>query len=213
MANDIFEIVRSVGLALPGVESATKYDGSPVLESSTECSWPACAMHPSAEPETLVVRADVEDRVTLLEDSPETVLSHRLLPAAPGRARQDVADRPGCVARPVVDVAASDAGETSRQRLQHSHRTKPSLLRPARVLDLHALPLRHLAEAQVARRDHRIGRRRLDDGALVPRVAGEGIVRLQLELPRLLVVAAGFGDANGVRARDARGLVLVRRAC
>ena len=30
------------------------------------------AMHPSAEPDTLVVRADVEDRVALLEDAPET---------------------------------------------------------------------------------------------------------------------------------------------
>jgi hypothetical protein len=30
--SDAFQIVRSVGLGLPGVESATKYDGSPPLK-------------------------------------------------------------------------------------------------------------------------------------------------------------------------------------
>src|SRR5439155_16696974 len=44
----------------------------------------------------------------------------------------------------------------------------------------------------------------------MPCLAGQGIVRLELELPGRLVVAAGLGDANGVRARDARGLVPVR---
>ena len=71
MTKDIFEIVRSVGLALPGVELATKYDGSPVLKADG-MFMAGLAMHPSAEPETLVVRAVVEDRVALLEDAPET---------------------------------------------------------------------------------------------------------------------------------------------
>ena len=71
MTKDIFEIVRSVGLALPGVETATKYDGSPVLKVDG-MFMAGLAMHPSAEPETLVVRAVVEDRVALLEDAPET---------------------------------------------------------------------------------------------------------------------------------------------
>ncbi len=30
------------------------------------------AMHPSAEPETLVVRADIEDREWLIADAPDT---------------------------------------------------------------------------------------------------------------------------------------------
>ena len=30
------------------------------------------AMHPSAEPDALVVKADVEDRICLLEDAPDT---------------------------------------------------------------------------------------------------------------------------------------------
>jgi hypothetical protein len=68
---DCFEIVRTVGLALPGVEATTKYDGSPVLK--VEGMFMAgLAMHPSAEPETLVVRAEMGDREALLEDAPET---------------------------------------------------------------------------------------------------------------------------------------------
>ena len=70
-AVDCFETVRAVGLALPGVEATTKYDGSPVLKVDG-MFMAGLAMHPSAEPDTLVVRADVEDRMALLEDAPET---------------------------------------------------------------------------------------------------------------------------------------------
>jgi hypothetical protein len=59
-----------VGLALPGVEAATKYDGSPVLKAAG-CFMAGLATHPSAEPETLVVRFPIEDREQLLEDAPE----------------------------------------------------------------------------------------------------------------------------------------------
>ena len=68
---DAFEAVRDVGLALPGVEATTKYDGSPVLKVSG-CFMAGLAMHRSAEPETLVVRVDFEERERLLEDAPET---------------------------------------------------------------------------------------------------------------------------------------------
>jgi len=68
---DIFEIVKSVGLALPGVEAATRYDGSPVLKVGG-CFMAGLAMHPSAEPQTLVVRADVQERDWLIEDAPTT---------------------------------------------------------------------------------------------------------------------------------------------
>ena len=66
-----FETVRTVGLALPGVEAATKYDGSPILKARGSF-MAGLAMHRSAEPETLVVRVTFEEREFLLEDAPET---------------------------------------------------------------------------------------------------------------------------------------------
>src|SRR6266481_1209840 len=65
-----FDIVRTVGLALPDVEATTKYDGSPVLK--VDGLFLAGLAHPSAEPDTLVVRAGLEDRERLVEDAPET---------------------------------------------------------------------------------------------------------------------------------------------
>ena len=68
---DAFEVVKTVGLTLPDVEAATKYDGSPVLKRGG-AFMAGIATHPSAEPKTLVVRADMEERELLLEDAPET---------------------------------------------------------------------------------------------------------------------------------------------
>jgi hypothetical protein len=68
---DAFAVVQAVGLALPDVEAATKYDGSPLLKVGG-CFMAGLAMHPSAEPDTLVVRVGVEERQSLLEDAPET---------------------------------------------------------------------------------------------------------------------------------------------
>lgn len=59
-----------MGLALPGVEAATKYDGSPLLKVGGSF-MAGLATHPSAEPATLVVRADPDDRELLLEEAPE----------------------------------------------------------------------------------------------------------------------------------------------
>jgi hypothetical protein len=66
-----FETVKAVGLTLADVEAATRYDGSPVLKVGG-CFMAGLATHRSAEPETLVVRASVEEREWLLEDAPET---------------------------------------------------------------------------------------------------------------------------------------------
>jgi len=66
-----FDIVKRVGLALPGVEAATKYDGSPVLKLNG-CFMAGLATHRSAEPDTLVVRVDFDERALLLEDAPDT---------------------------------------------------------------------------------------------------------------------------------------------
>jgi hypothetical protein len=67
---DAFEKVRTVGLGLPDVEPATKYDGSPILRIGG-CFIAGLATHRSAEPETLVVRVRPEDRACLLEDAPD----------------------------------------------------------------------------------------------------------------------------------------------
>lgn len=68
---DPFDIVRTVGLSLPDVVATTKYDGSPVLKVDG-IFMAGLATHPSAEPDTLVVRAGLEDRDRLVEDAPET---------------------------------------------------------------------------------------------------------------------------------------------
>jgi len=67
---DAFSLVRSLGLALPGVDVVTRYDGSPMLKAGG-CFMACLAQHPSAEPDTLVVRADPDDRHWLLADAPD----------------------------------------------------------------------------------------------------------------------------------------------
>jgi hypothetical protein len=71
LVTGVFDIVRNIGLALPDVEATTKYDGSPVLKIDG-IFMAGLATHPSAEPDTLVVRAGLEDRERLVEDAPET---------------------------------------------------------------------------------------------------------------------------------------------
>ncbi len=67
---DPFETVRRVGLALLDVEEVTKA-GSPVLKRGGSF-MAGLAVHPSAEPGTLVVRCDHDERERLIEDAPET---------------------------------------------------------------------------------------------------------------------------------------------
>ena len=71
VAPDAFAVVREVGLTLAGVESATKYDGSPVLRVGG-AFMAGMATDEFAEADTLVVRYDLEERDALLEDAPET---------------------------------------------------------------------------------------------------------------------------------------------
>ena len=66
-----FDAVRALGLLLPGVQTATKYDGSPVLKLGG-CFMAGLATHASAEQDTLVVRVDLDDRELLLDEAPET---------------------------------------------------------------------------------------------------------------------------------------------
>lgn len=65
-----FRSVRAIGLRLPGVEEGTMY-GTPALKLGKRLI--ACiASHKSAEPGTLVVRTDFEQRDALIEEAPDT---------------------------------------------------------------------------------------------------------------------------------------------
>lgn len=68
---EAFNRVKAVGLALPDVEATIRYDGLPVLKVGG-CFMAGLATHPSAEPDTLVVRVGFEERGYLLEDAPDT---------------------------------------------------------------------------------------------------------------------------------------------
>jgi hypothetical protein len=66
-----FGPVAALGLTMPGVTAVTRYDGSPVLKAGG-AFMAGIATHPSAEPDSLVVRSTIEDRQWLLEDAPDT---------------------------------------------------------------------------------------------------------------------------------------------
>ena len=68
---DAFEVVKKLGAGLPHVEAATRYDGSPVLKVAG-VFLAGLATHHSAEPNTLVVRADLDEREWFIEDAPDT---------------------------------------------------------------------------------------------------------------------------------------------
>ena len=64
-----FDTVRKIGLALPGVEESTAY-GSPALKVRGKLL--ACVpAHRSAEPGSLAVRVDFDDRTELLAAAPD----------------------------------------------------------------------------------------------------------------------------------------------
>lgn len=67
----VFDRVRRIGLTLPDVEASTRYDGSPRLMLGG-CFMAGLATHEFAEADTLVVRAELDQRELLLEDAPET---------------------------------------------------------------------------------------------------------------------------------------------
>ena len=70
-ARNSFEAVKAVGLLLPDVQATKRYDGSPVLKLGG-CLMAGLATHPSAEPDTLWVRVQLEERELLLDEAPET---------------------------------------------------------------------------------------------------------------------------------------------
>jgi hypothetical protein len=68
---DPFDRVREAARSLRGVEETTKYDGSPVLKLGG-CFMAGLAMDAKAEPNTLVVRVDLDQRAWLLEEARDT---------------------------------------------------------------------------------------------------------------------------------------------
>jgi hypothetical protein len=65
-----FAVVREIGLALPDVEEGTTY-GSPALKIRGKM-FACLAVHRSAEPETLAIRIDFDQRDELLAADPKT---------------------------------------------------------------------------------------------------------------------------------------------
>ena len=65
-----FDVARAIGLALPDVEEGTMY-GSPALKVRGNLLT-CMAIHKSAEPESLAVRIDFDQRAGLLAEAPET---------------------------------------------------------------------------------------------------------------------------------------------
>jgi len=64
-----FEMVRNIGLRLPGVEEGTAY-GLPALKVNGKLL--ACVpANLSAEPDSLVIRMDLDDRAELLAGAPD----------------------------------------------------------------------------------------------------------------------------------------------
>jgi hypothetical protein len=64
-----FDTVRKIGLALPGVEESSAF-GNPALKAYGKLL--ACVpTHRSAEPNSLVVKVDFDDRAALLAEDPD----------------------------------------------------------------------------------------------------------------------------------------------
>lgn len=65
-----FRTVRAIGLMLPDTEESTSY-GSPSLKVRGQM-FACMASHSSADPQTLVVRIDVDQRDQMIADDPDT---------------------------------------------------------------------------------------------------------------------------------------------
>lgn len=64
-----FDTVRKIGMQLPRVEESTMY-GKPALKVDGK-AFVCMASHSSAEPDSLVVRVDLEQRAEMLSADPD----------------------------------------------------------------------------------------------------------------------------------------------
>jgi hypothetical protein len=71
VAAPAFDRVSRIGLAMPEVKAAVKYDGSPVLKAGGTF-MAGIATDESAEADSLVVRCELADRDLFIEEAPET---------------------------------------------------------------------------------------------------------------------------------------------
>lgn len=113
---DAFNRVESVGRSLPDVESSIRYDGSPVLKVRG-CFLAGLATHPSAEPDSLVVRVGFDERVWLLSDAPETYYVTEYYRPFPIVLVRLFAGRPRRAARSAVRVVAASSGKSRQTSL------------------------------------------------------------------------------------------------
>jgi hypothetical protein len=65
-----FARVEQIGCSLPNVEAVTRYDGARVLLTRGVFTA-GLARHASVEPDTLIVKADVEDRDGYIDEAPD----------------------------------------------------------------------------------------------------------------------------------------------
>src|SRR6266511_4139363 len=117
-----FEIVKALGLALPDVEASTKYDGSPVLKRGGSF-MAGLATHSSAAPDTLVVRA-------LIEDAPETYYvtdyyrRHPVVLVRLSRIERDALRDLLCVSWRLTEEKVRKRGRSPRHRASTAMRSR-----------------------------------------------------------------------------------------
>jgi hypothetical protein len=117
-----FEIVKTVGLALPEVEATTNWAGLPVLRVRG-CFIAGLASHRSADPGTLIVRCALDDRERFLEDAPDTYYVtdyYRLYPVVLVRLSHLDQD----ALRDLLSVSWRMAVEKARRPTRHRGRSR-----------------------------------------------------------------------------------------
>jgi hypothetical protein len=123
-----FEAVRALGRDLPDLQESTMY-GSPALKLGKRLV--AClAIHRSAEPGSLVVRTDFEQRAALLTDDPETYyvtdhyMKHPVVLVRLARVQHDQLRDLLAAARQCVLAHAGQSHKKTRLRGYKSHGTR-----------------------------------------------------------------------------------------
>ena len=118
-----FQTVRKIGLALPGVEASTAW-GAPALKVRGKLL--ACVpTHRSAEPNSLLVRVDFNDRAELLAAAPDVyyVTDHYLgYTAVLVRLSRVTPD----VLRDLLGMAHKFVTADAARRSPSRHRRKPA---------------------------------------------------------------------------------------
>ena len=115
--SDAFAPVKKIGLSMPDVEAAIKYDGSPVLKAGG-VFMAGIATDESAEADSLVVRCEFDDRELMLEDAPETYYVtdyYRRYPVVLVRLSEVSED----ALRDLLSVSRKMALEKSRHQSRH----------------------------------------------------------------------------------------------